>query len=334
MSAGTVSPKLPKWPFFLFDTLLLVLAYLFYWQSKTPMSPWDMFFCALCVVLAALIGVAPWLLEHRSATRLTEADRLTNAVLQIQNLEIIGRQIQGATANWQTAHEHANKSVEAAREIGDRITAEARAFADFLKKANDTEKNHLRLEVDKLRRAESEWVQVLIRILDHVFALYQAAVRSGQGTLVEQIGGFQNACRDVARRVGLIPFVAVPGEDFDPKIHQLAEPSAAASAEARIAETVATGYSFQGQLVRPVLVNLRQKHPDASDLSVSMLYQRREQSRGKDTPESRTQESGHAAETSSPPATDGIEQVPDSIDAEDAADQPASSDPEQEQLHL
>ena len=115
----------------------------------------------------------------------------------------------------------------------------------------------MRLDVEKLRRAENEWLQILVRILDHVFALYQAALRSGQGNLTEQIGQFQNTCRDIARRVGLVPFVAIPGELYDSKVHQLADASLVAGVEARVAETLATGYSFQGQLVRPVLVALQ-----------------------------------------------------------------------------
>jgi len=63
---------------------------------------------------------------------------------------------------------------------------------------------HLELETAKLRRAEGDWLQVTVRILDHVFALYVAAARSGQPRLAEQIAAFQNACRDAARRVGLV----------------------------------------------------------------------------------------------------------------------------------
>ena len=233
------APRLPKWPFFLADLVLLGAAWLIFWQSRTPMTPWETFFCSGCVALGAVLGVAPYLLQYRAAMKLTEADRLTKAVLQIENLEIIGRQITHATAGWQTAHEHATQSVEAARGIAEGITAEARAFSEFLKKANDTEKNHLRLEVDKLRRAENEWLQILVRILDHIFAIYQAAVR------------------DIARRVGLVPFVAIPGEPYDAKVHQLADADVVPAAEAFVAETVATGYSFQGQLVRPALVTLQ-----------------------------------------------------------------------------
>ena len=270
MSNRTV-PKLSKWPFFVADAALLGMAWLIFRQSQSPMTVWDTSLCAGCVALGALLCVSPFLLEYRAAMRLTEADRLASAVLQIENLEILGRQITQATAGWQTAHEHATKSVDAAREIAEAITTEARAFGQFLKKANDTEKSHLRLEVDKLRRAETEWLQILVRILDHVFALYQAALRSGQANLTEQIGQFQNTCRDIARRVGLVPFVAIAGEPYDSKVHQLADASLVAGAEGRVAETLAAGYSFQGQLVRPALVNLQagasQAPLESSDVS-------------------------------------------------------------------
>ena len=65
------------------------------------------------------------------------------------------------------------------------------------------------------------------------------------------------ACRDAARRVGLTPFAPNEGEPFDAERHQLVEEGAAAPAEAVVAETIATGYTYQGRLVRPALVRLR-----------------------------------------------------------------------------
>ncbi len=87
--------------------------------------------------------------------------------------------------------------------------------ANFSKKTNDSEKAHLRLEVEKLRRAEGDWVQVLVRILDHIFAVKQAAANSAQPKLIEQMGNFHTACLDIARRVGLTAFVANASEPFD-----------------------------------------------------------------------------------------------------------------------
>ena len=332
------APKLPKWPFFIVDAALLGLAYFFYYQSKSPMTPWDMLFCTACVAFGAALCVAPFLQEYRAAMKLAEADRLTKAVLQIENLEIIGRQITHATANWQTAHEHATQSVEAARGIAEGIATEARAFSEFLKKANDTEKNHLRLEVDKLRRAENEWLQILVRILDHIFALYQAAVRAGQANLVEQLGLFQNACRDIARRVGLVAFVAIPGEPYDAKVHQLADANVVPAAEALVAETIATGYSFQGQLVRPALVALQRNNSSDSFASDEFSPPASDGSAGPSTvadaswpnsPESETETEFSTAdsEETAPPSTESGESAREFLHPE-----PPESDREKSRL--
>jgi hypothetical protein len=75
--------------------------------------------------------------------------------------------------------------------------------------------------------------------------------------LIEQLGNFQNACRDVARRTGLVPFVANPGDPFDQNFHQLADPNVQVQMDSKVEEVIATGYTFQGQLLRPALVTLQ-----------------------------------------------------------------------------
>jgi molecular chaperone GrpE (heat shock protein) len=136
------------------------------------------------------------------------------------------------------------------------MAAEVREFTEFMQKANDGEKATLRLEVEKLRRAEGDWLQVLVHLLDHVHALHTGATRSGQPRLIEQLTNFQNACRDTARRVGLVPFAAAAGEAFDAKRHQLVNGEEMPANGAVIGETLATGFTFQGRLVRPALVRV------------------------------------------------------------------------------
>src|SRR5207245_9616273 len=99
--------------------------------------------------------------------------------------------------------EGAATTVGTARQIAERMASEAKAFSDFMQKASDAEKGHLRLEVEKLRRSEGEWLQVLVLTLDHVYALLLAGRRSGQQNIIQQLTTFQHACRDVARKVGL-----------------------------------------------------------------------------------------------------------------------------------
>jgi len=94
-------------------------------------------------------------------------------------------------------------------------------------------------------------------MLDHVYALHQGALRSGQARIVEQVGNFQNACRDAIRRVGLTPIIADRAEPYDGARHQLADGEGKAEpGKSRVAETIATGYTFQGRLLRPALVRL------------------------------------------------------------------------------
>jgi molecular chaperone GrpE (heat shock protein) len=168
-------------------------------------------------------------------------------------------QIAAATDQWARVQEvtkgHSDKTIAMAKEITERMADEIRQFNDFQAKLNDMEKGALRLEVEKLRRTEGDWLQVVVRMLDHVFALYMAAARSGQPELAEQIGHFQNTCRDAARRVGLTPFGLEPNEKFDPKRHR-AQGVENPTEGAAVAGLLAPGITYQGRLIRPALVKL------------------------------------------------------------------------------
>jgi molecular chaperone GrpE (heat shock protein) len=250
-------PSIAKWPFYAADLLLVGLAIWIVSHYPHPLSAWPVSLVVISVAGAALLGIWPHRAEYHTAVQFAEADGLTDAVKEIRGLQAVGEQIRLATAQWQSTQEISAKTVTTAREISDRIAAEAHAFTEFMQKANDSEKATLRLEVEKFRRGETQWVQVLVHLLDHVFALYQAGARSNQPNLEAQLGRFQEACRDVARRVGLAPFEATPDETFDAARHQLSDGQQPPPSDARIAQTLAAGYMFQGQLVRRSIVALR-----------------------------------------------------------------------------
>jgi molecular chaperone GrpE (heat shock protein) len=253
MSAPTF-PNVPKWPFFAGDAILLALAFLVYAQVRLPLSVWAGGLIVGCGLAGAILAVIPYVLEYRAAARMAEAGSLVSTVAEIRNLEMIAAQIAAATARWQVVQEHSASTVGAAREISQKMAAEAAAFSEFLQKANDAERANLRLEVEKFRRLETDWLQVLVRQLDHTFALCKAAEHSGQPSLIEQMGLFQNSCRESARRVGLVPVVPVAGEPLDPNRHRLTDPELQPPADARVGEVVATGYTYQGRLIRPAMV--------------------------------------------------------------------------------
>jgi len=242
---------------FLGDAVMLGLAFYILRSGHSPMRIEETGLMVFCGLAGAVFALAPFFLEHRAAVRMAETGTLVSTLDQINGVQEIARQIGEATSQWQTVQDHSARTVGLAREIAERMAAETANFTKFLQEANGTENRNLRLENEKLRREEGEFLQIIVRMLDHTFALHQAAVRSAQPGLIEQLGHFQAACRDVARRIGLVPFAPAPNELFDAKIHQSAEAQAMPVSNARIRETIATGYTYQGTLIRPALVALQ-----------------------------------------------------------------------------
>jgi molecular chaperone GrpE (heat shock protein) len=251
--------KVPKWPFLLGDALLMIFGFFFVLHSPLPIRHWEI--AAGCVAIGAVLGVIPFILDYRATGKALEVNALGTVTEKIENLEKLAGQITAATSQWAGVEEavrgQAEKTTIAAKAIADRMTNEVIEFSDFMKQMNDTEKAALKLEAEKLRRGEVEWLQVLVHVLDHVFALHTAAARTGDVKFTEPITNFQNACHGIARRVGLTPFIAGPDEPFDAGRHQVVDGAEIPPAGAVVSETVGSGYTFQGRPLRPALVRLR-----------------------------------------------------------------------------
>jgi len=260
MTNNSKSP--PLWPFLLADALLLAVAVVLLQQGHRPLLWWEAAGLIFCAAAGAGVFVTPFLRRNANDQTMAQAEKLGEAAGKIQKLDELANQISNSTAQWQAVQDAAAKTAQTAAGLAQTMGAEAKAFTEFLQRANDVERAHLRLEVEKLRRSETEWLQIVIRMLDQVHALFQAALQSGQPALAEQIGLFQNACRDIGRRAGLAVVNALAGEPFDPKRHQLIHDEAA-PADALILDTVAPGYTYQGQMVRRALVRLQEAKPAA-----------------------------------------------------------------------
>lgn len=251
------APKIAKWPFLAADALLLGTAVFIAINARAPLTASPIIMVSLCVLVGAVISVVPFVMDYQAGAKIAEYKNFSSSVQQIENVRNVANQISFATAQWQMVQEQAGKTITAARDISERMTKEAQAFSEFMLKANDAEKAHLRLEVEKLHRNEGEWMHTIVRVMDHVYALYLAGVKSGQENLRVQLGNFQNACREAARRLGLVPFEAKADEVFDDKKHQLPDAKAKALPGSKIGETLATGFTFQGKVLRPAVVTLK-----------------------------------------------------------------------------
>ncbi len=261
MSEKTAPGALPKWPFYVADGVLCVIAMFVLARQGSLDSTGDYVIAGICLATAALaawISILPWLKEHDTQAAVAMTENLRASLDQIKQVQSVAGQIQQANLHWQGAQDAASRTVQAAQDIADRMKLEAEAFAKFVQNARDEQRGHLELEVEKLRRTEGDWLRTTVQMLDHVFALYQAGTRSGQPNLAAQLEQFQNACRDVVRRVGLVPYMPTPGEPFDSRGHQLPDPKAEVPAAARIQDVLMTGLTYQGQMLRKSVVLVAQ----------------------------------------------------------------------------
>jgi molecular chaperone GrpE (heat shock protein) len=257
MSDDRGPTRLAKWPFYLADLLLSAVIIFVLYQLGTFEGTTDMVIVAVCIAaagVAAWISIIPWLKEHEASVHLSDSANLKSSLEQIKSVEKVADLIRQSNAQWQTVQEASARTVASAREITDRMKVEAEEFTKFLSHAHDQERAGLRLEVEKLRRMEADWIKVSVQTLDHVFALTRAAEQSGQANLIRQLHQFQNACRDVARRMGLSTFVPVIGEPFDARAHQLPNQQTPSQEGEKVQDVLASGFTYQGQLLRRSLV--------------------------------------------------------------------------------
>jgi molecular chaperone GrpE (heat shock protein) len=252
----TEAPRVAKWPFLLGDLLLVALGVFVIFTASWPLSRWEVWPVAACFIAGAWLAIIPFVREHNAAVKLWEQANLAEAAQQIEHLTTVANQIAAATGQWQSVQETANKTVAAAAELTNRMTSESRAFSEFLQRSNDQEKQTLRLEVEKLRRNEGDFLQIKVHLLDHIYALFGAAVRSGQQGVIQQVGQLRAACFDTVRRIGLVAHEARPGDDFDPRAHQTPD-GKEPEPGTKIAGTLACGYTYQGQPLRRILVALQ-----------------------------------------------------------------------------
>ena len=249
------APRTPKWPYLLADVVLVAAAAAVAWKAA-PVWTWkEISLVGGLTGLGAWILIQPFQKDHETAVKLFEQVNLAAAAEKLGSLDKTAQQIAAATAQWQDIQTLSTKTVNSAGNIASQIAAEAKGFSEFLTRSNDGEKANLRLEIEKLRRGEKDSLQVVIHLMDHCFALFQAAAASEQVQLIQQIGNYRNACIDATRRVGILPYEAQPGEPFDAERHEIADGSTP-PAGALVGRTVAWGYTFQGMGIRRIQVTI------------------------------------------------------------------------------
>ena len=259
MTFSNQSQRISKAPFIIGDLLLLAIAAWIIWDTGGLPDGYLLKTVVGCVVAGIFFSVLPFLLDYRAELKREEINEFQNVAEQLKSLTQLEEYIRHATSQWQSIQDHCLKTVEDAGQIGQTMSEESQRFSEVMQSMNVSEKEHLRVEIEKLRRSERDWLQAIVRVLDHVFSLHKAALQSGQQKLIHQISNFQHAVTDVVRRMGLVQQNAESGVLYNSELHQVLNKENEQFHEASVAETLAPGFTFQGRLVRLPLVRLVEK---------------------------------------------------------------------------
>ena len=245
-----------KIPFILGDLILLALASWIIVDHGGLPDGSRLILVVVCILCGVIFSVLPFLFDHRADLKREEWDGMASVGEQMQHLPGLEQQIHQATGRWQGIQEECQKAVSEAAKVTQSLREESVRILEVMQSIDVAEKDHMRVELEKLKRGEGDWLQASVRVLDHVFALHRAARQSGQPKLIEQITHFQHAVLDVMRRVGLGLHEAEPKAPYDEAKHQVLEQKVDDFKEPMVAGTLAPGVSYQGRGVRLPLVRL------------------------------------------------------------------------------
>ena len=247
--------SVPKWPFLFADIIFIGLGYWISTLIQGEAESWQIISILTCAFLGAGFAVAPFYFEYRAEAKAVEIAQLTSVAKEVSKMEAVAELISEASKNWGAIQDTSEQTAKLADEIATGIATTVKDHGEFMATASTEQLATLNLEVEKLRRTESDWANTLVSVLDLVFRLKQSAVASGKEQFIETMALFQNQCRDCARRVGLVAFEVESGTPFVSAEHRLPEDESARE-DAVVAETRLPGYRLQGRLLRKPLVRL------------------------------------------------------------------------------
>ena len=246
----------PKWPFLLADIIFIGLGYWISTLITGPAEQWHIISILVCAVLGAAFAAAPYYFEYRAEAKAVEIAQLTTVAKEVNKMESVAAQIAEATERWNAVQESSGQTARLAEEIATGIAATVKEHHEFIAKAGEDEHAILKLEVEKLRRAEQDWATTLVGQLDLVYRLERSAAASGKEPFMQTMAAFQSQCRDLAKRVGLVAFEAEPSVAFDEEQHRLLDNEPKPADAAMVTETHLPGIRLQGRLIRKPLVSV------------------------------------------------------------------------------
>jgi hypothetical protein len=155
------APRVSKTVFLLIDAGLLVAAFIIAYLVKDPFAPLPFVLIVLCIALAAVIGLVPFLLDYAAdSAEYVQAERLKVSDY-VQRLNTASESLARAAAQIKAVEEAVHKTAHAAENLPYRMQEKLAEFNQQLATTEDEEKERLTEELATLRLGESERLQAI-----------------------------------------------------------------------------------------------------------------------------------------------------------------------------
>ena len=150
------APRLPKWIFFAIDAGLLLAAFIIvYFNSKNPYAPLPFVSAVVCVALAAIIGMIPFLIDYAADSAEYVQQERERVNEQVQRLHAAGESLARAAAQIKAVEEAVHKTAHAAENLPYRMQEKLAEFNAALAEKEDSDREALEEELEELRAANS-----------------------------------------------------------------------------------------------------------------------------------------------------------------------------------
>ncbi len=156
------APRLSKSIFLVIDAVLLLTAFLIvYFNSKNPYAPLPFASAVICVVLAAIIGLIPFLIDYAADSAeyvQQERERVSD---QVQRLHVAAESLARAAAQIKAVEEAVHKTAHAAENLPYRMQEKLAEFNEALAGKEEGDREALEQELTELRAANSQQLKAV-----------------------------------------------------------------------------------------------------------------------------------------------------------------------------
>ncbi len=150
------APRLSKSIFLIIDAVLLLTAFLIvYFNTKNPYAPLPFVSAVLCVVMAAIVALIPFLIDFSAdSAEYVQAER-ERVSEQVQRLHAAGESLARAAAQIKAVEEAVHKAAHTAENLPYRMQEKLAEFNEALAGKEEDDREALEQELVELRAANS-----------------------------------------------------------------------------------------------------------------------------------------------------------------------------------